>query len=160
MGGGGRLAPFRDQRAELRSLQNLRHQRSEPEHHLGSSRGRGWAELSEYVKGSARDGRLGTRDPSEPDREHPNTLRRVSCVTMLPLSRLKAGGHARSGQLLQAGPKPSILPNAAAPKAFVRQMESTSRDPFAFFAACGRGRNGCTRHIVARDALRSGAATA
>jgi predicted NBD/HSP70 family sugar kinase len=39
-------------------------------------------------------------------------------------------------------------------------MESTSRDPFAFFAACGCGRNGCTRHILAGDALRSRAAAA
>src|SRR5436305_13889921 len=37
----------------------------------------------------------------------------------------KGGGHARSGQLLRAGPKQSILLNAAAPRAFVRQMEST-----------------------------------
>ena len=40
MGGGGWLAAFRDQRAELRPLQNLRHQGSEPEHHLGPARGR------------------------------------------------------------------------------------------------------------------------
>src|SRR5262245_25142892 len=37
----------------------------------------------------------------------------------------KGDGHARSGQLLRAGPKQSILLNAAAPRAFVRQMEST-----------------------------------
>ena len=45
---GGRAA-VRDQRAELRPLQNLRHQGPEPEHHLGSARRRRRAELSEYV---------------------------------------------------------------------------------------------------------------
>ena len=49
MGGGGRFAALRDQRAELRPLQNLRHQGSEPEHHLGSARGRRRTELSEHV---------------------------------------------------------------------------------------------------------------
>jgi hypothetical protein len=76
------------------------------------------------------------------------------------IEAFKGGGHARSGQLLRAGSKQSILLNAAAPRAFVRQMESTSRDPFASFAACGRGRNGCTRHNLASHALRSGAAAA
>ena len=45
MGGGGRLTALRDQRAELRPLQDLRHQGSQPEHHLGSARGRRRAEL-------------------------------------------------------------------------------------------------------------------
>ena len=44
----GRSA-LRHQRAELRPLQNVRHQGPEPEHHLGSARGRRRAELSEYV---------------------------------------------------------------------------------------------------------------
>ncbi len=39
----------RHQRAELRPLQNLRHQGPEPEHHLGAARRRRRAELSEYV---------------------------------------------------------------------------------------------------------------
>ncbi len=45
----GGPAALRDQRAELRPLQNLRHQGSEPEHHLGAARRRRRAELSEYV---------------------------------------------------------------------------------------------------------------
>ena len=49
MGGGGRRAALRDQRAELRPLQDLRHQGSEPEHHLGAARRRRRAELSEHV---------------------------------------------------------------------------------------------------------------
>ena len=44
---------LRDQRAELRPLQNLRHQGPEPEHHLGAARGRRRAELSEHVIGRA-----------------------------------------------------------------------------------------------------------
>ena len=39
---------------ELRPLQNLRHQGSEPEHHLGPARGRRRPELSEYVIGTCR----------------------------------------------------------------------------------------------------------
>src|SRR5262245_60811965 len=71
------------------------------------------------------------------------------------IEAFKDGGHARSGQLLRAGSKQSILLNAAAPRAFVRQMESTSRDLFASLAACGCGRSGCTRHNLAGNALRS-----
>ncbi len=41
-----------DQRAELRPLQNLRHQGPEPEHHLGHARGRRRAELPEHVIGN------------------------------------------------------------------------------------------------------------
>ena len=49
MGGGGRRAEVRHQRAELRPLQNLRHQGPEPEHHLGAAGRRRRAELSEHV---------------------------------------------------------------------------------------------------------------
>ena len=49
---GGSALP--DQRAELRPLQDLRHQGPEPEHHLGAARGRRRAELSEYVIEAAR----------------------------------------------------------------------------------------------------------
>src|ERR1041385_9407760 len=49
MGAGGRRAQVRHQRAKLRPLQNLRHQRPESEHHLGSARRRRRPELSEYV---------------------------------------------------------------------------------------------------------------
>src|SRR5215510_11799195 len=49
MGGGGRIASLRDQRAELRALQDLRHQGSQSEHHLGSARGGRRSELSKYV---------------------------------------------------------------------------------------------------------------
>src|SRR5262249_53249554 len=46
MGGGG-LTPLRDQRAELRPLQNVRYQGPESEYYLGCARGRWRAELSE-----------------------------------------------------------------------------------------------------------------
>src|SRR6516162_10652036 len=49
MGRGSRPAALCDQRPELRPLQNLRYQRPEPEHHLGSARRRRRAQLSEYV---------------------------------------------------------------------------------------------------------------
>ena len=55
MGGGGGQSALRDQRAELRPLQNLRYQGPEPEHHLGSARGRRRTELSEYVMRSGHD---------------------------------------------------------------------------------------------------------
>ena len=45
MGRGGRRAALRDQRAELRPLQNLRHQGPQPEHHLGAAGGRRRAEI-------------------------------------------------------------------------------------------------------------------
>ncbi len=45
-----RATAIRHQRAELRPLQNLRHQGPEPEHHLGPAGGRRRAELSEYVR--------------------------------------------------------------------------------------------------------------
>ena len=46
----GQAAQVRHQRAELRPLQNLRHQGPDPEHHLGSARRRRRTELSEYVR--------------------------------------------------------------------------------------------------------------
>ncbi len=47
---GGRLEPaLRDQLPELRPLQDLRHQGSDPEHRLGHPAGRRRAELSEHV---------------------------------------------------------------------------------------------------------------
>ena len=45
----GRAAAIRHQRSELRPLQNVRHQRSQREHHVGHAGGRWRAELSEYV---------------------------------------------------------------------------------------------------------------
>ena len=45
----GGPAPLRHQRAELRALQDLRHQGPEPQHHLGAAGGRRRAELSQYV---------------------------------------------------------------------------------------------------------------
>ena len=53
MGGGGwrwqrRGAALRHQRAELRPLQDLRHQGPDPEHQLGDPGGRRWPELSEH----------------------------------------------------------------------------------------------------------------
>src|SRR5271169_5165127 len=56
MGRGGGLAEIRHQRAELRPLQNLRHQGPESEHYLGSSRGLRRTELSEYVTTSCQSG--------------------------------------------------------------------------------------------------------
>ena len=49
----GRPPALPDQRAELRPLQNLRREGPGPEHHLGSARGRGRAELRQYVGGRA-----------------------------------------------------------------------------------------------------------
>ena len=49
VGGGGGRPALRDQRAELRPLQNLRYQGPESEHHLGPARGRRRPELPEYV---------------------------------------------------------------------------------------------------------------
>src|SRR5215471_20586576 len=54
MGRGSRPAALCDQRAELRPLQNLRYQRSQPEHHLGAAGRRRRPELSEYVIGETR----------------------------------------------------------------------------------------------------------
>src|SRR5208337_1692692 len=103
------------QRAELCPLQNLRHQGSESEHHLGSPRRRWRSELSEYVTG-----------------RHDAAL----------ITAFKGGGHDPSGPLLRAQPKQAILRHAAAPIALVRQMES-SCDPFVTFKACGHGRSRC-----------------
>ena len=50
----GRFREIRHQRAELRPLQDLRHQRPESEHQLGSARGRRRPELSQYVSGRRR----------------------------------------------------------------------------------------------------------
>ena len=50
---GGRRREIRDQRAELRPLQDLRHQGPESEHHLGAAGRRRRAELSEYVMSGA-----------------------------------------------------------------------------------------------------------
>src|SRR5262249_57416767 len=86
-------------------------------------------------------------DPADVARRHDAAL----------MGAFKGGGHARSGRLLRAGSKQSILLNAAAPWAFVRQMESTSRDLFATLAACGCGRTCCTRPNLARNALPAGA---
>src|SRR5665647_1216454 len=46
---GGGHPEIRHQRAELRPLQNLRHQRPESEHHLGSAGRQRRAELPEHV---------------------------------------------------------------------------------------------------------------
>src|SRR5215470_435797 len=153
MGAGERFTPFRDQCAELRSLQNMRHQGSQSEHHLGSSRGRWRAKLSEYVNGFfthiphaglSRPIWLLFRIPISLRSFEPEFPRKSAAVrrtlNRIPRKLLsdrprrhdaalipafKGDGHARSGQLLRAGPKQSILLNAAAPRAFVRQMEST-----------------------------------
>ena len=50
VGGGGRQAALRHQRAELRALQDLRHQGPQPEHQLGRARGRRRPELSGHVE--------------------------------------------------------------------------------------------------------------
>ena len=55
MGRGGGQTALRHQRAELRPLQNLRHQGPQPEHHLGTARRRRRAELPEYVMALAAD---------------------------------------------------------------------------------------------------------
>src|SRR5262249_58315199 len=119
-----RFTPFRDQRAELRPLQNLRHQGSQPEYYLGSARGRRRAELSEYVSGpSDRSPRWTNRRaigisapkhrPSVPITTGAGRVRHDAAL----IEAFKGGGHARSEQLLRAGSKQSILLNAAAPRA-------------------------------------------
>src|SRR5215510_3436121 len=108
-----------------------------------------------------------------PHFEHIDDVRKSSLTFSMPnfaapthrpaaalIEASKGGGHARSGQLLGTGSKQSILLNVAAPRAFVRQMESTSHDPFATLAACGCGRIGCTRHNLAGNGVRLGAGAA
>src|SRR6266446_6799036 len=77
-----------------------------------------------FVRRNFPENRGGTADPK------PNSPQRRCLIgpgrhdaALIPA--FKGGGHARSGQLLRAGPKQFILLNAAAPRAFVRQMEST-----------------------------------
>src|SRR6185503_7964357 len=99
MGGGGGFAALRDQRAEVRPLQNLRYQGSEPEHYLGPARGRRRTQLPQYVSASRRPafGR------TAPDPATPDAADVIGGVTMLPLSRrFKVDGHVQSGQLLRA----------------------------------------------------------
>jgi tetratricopeptide (TPR) repeat protein len=80
------------------------------------------------------------------------------------MGALKVSGHVQSGQLLRAGPERAILRtdllNAAAPRAFDRQMESTSRDLFATYQACGHRRTAplaTTCHQLAGHAAQPGA---
>src|SRR5215475_8926286 len=49
MGGRGGQAALRDQRAELRALQDVRHQGPEPEHRLGAARRRRRPQLHWHV---------------------------------------------------------------------------------------------------------------
>src|SRR5215475_9626282 len=99
MGAGGGRATLRDQRAELRALQDLRYQGPESEYYLGSARRRRRTELPEYV---------------------------IVPVTMLPYQGFQYG---RSGPVgaHPCGPGPnrpfSRARHAAAPRAIVRQME-------------------------------------
>src|SRR5260370_16065528 len=111
-----------------------------------------------FVRRNFPENRGGTADPK------PNSPQRRCLIgpgrhdaALIPA--FKGGGHARSGQLLRAGPKQSILLNAAAPRAFARQ-NGVDRDPFATFAACGGCPHGCTPHHFARAAFCSGAAAA
>ena len=57
-----------DQRAELRTLQDLRHQGPDPEHRVGGAGGRGRPELPEHVGGGPAGGPAGTppRSPRRP----------------------------------------------------------------------------------------------
>jgi electron-transferring-flavoprotein dehydrogenase len=63
--------PLRDQRAELRALQDVRHQGPRPEHHLGDSGGWRGPELPEHVTPEAGPGhcgrKVGHRDELSPD---------------------------------------------------------------------------------------------
>src|SRR5947208_14445800 len=155
MGGGERFTAFRDQRAELRPLQNMRHQGSQREHHLGSSRGRRRPKLFEYVKGfftAYPSGRPIWRCSKKPRDQASESLLRVlitdfrksAAVRRSRKSKSPKAG-ARSGRASRCCPYPGlqrrwtcpiraviasrakqfILLNAAAPRAFVRQMEST-----------------------------------
>src|SRR5258707_2331370 len=111
-----------------------------------------------FVRRNFPENRGGTADPK------PNSPQRRCLIgpgrhdaALIPA--FKGGGHARSGQLLRAGPKQSILLNATAPRAFARQ-NGVNRDPFATFAAFGGGCNRLARHSMAGDAFCSGAAAA
>src|SRR5262249_27796664 len=66
--GAGRVEAGRDQaahqRIELRALQDLRHRRSIPDHHMGDARGRRRAELQEPVTPNAKDGTTMKTNPA------------------------------------------------------------------------------------------------
>src|ERR1041384_1404883 len=99
-GGGGYGAALRDQRAELRPLQNLRYQGPESEYRLGAARGGRRAKVFEYV---------------------------MIPATMLPYQSFQRdmSGPARGILAARAQTGHSRHTHAAAAKAIVRQMEST-----------------------------------
>src|ERR1700728_4847995 len=70
MGRGRRPAALRDQRAELRSLQNVRHQRSQSQHHVGAAGGRRRTELPEHVIARPSDADSVTNKAERSFRDH------------------------------------------------------------------------------------------
>src|SRR5262249_1338386 len=168
MGAGERFTPFRYQCAELRSLQNMRHQGSQPEHHLGSSRGRRRAELSEYVNEfftHIPHARPATVDLAPVP--NPNLLTVVrtgispqSAAVPRTLKPNPPKALVRSTQASRCCPYPglqrrwtcpirAVIAGRAQTVHFaqcgraegVRPPDGVNRDPFATFAACGGGRN-------------------
>ena len=103
MGGGGRRSALRDQRAELRPLQNLRYQGPQSEHHLGSARRAAAGRIIRICEAAGHD----TATPP---------LSMVSRPLRIRKTRLFLAGRAQKGH--------SRLNYAAAPWAR-RQMELT-----------------------------------
>ncbi len=94
---------IRHQRAELRPLQNLRHQGSEPEYYLGSARGRGGAELPEYVSGRNRPAATNKPhcEPSACAPERRPSLRRQRKKAILGSSRSAKGALRRPMEIFK-----------------------------------------------------------
>src|SRR5712691_1124979 len=99
MGGRGRGAALRDQRAELRPLQDLRHQGPEPEHRLGAAGRRRRTELREHVTGAALQSGAG---------------RAISVVDLAPVSH---GDHEYDQTILFDRRDDAIVAHTIAPQA-------------------------------------------
>ena len=84
----GGQAALRHQRAELRALQNLRHQGPQPEHQLGGAGGRRRAELSGHVVVSRRK----MADYLAASAGRRAGMRRLRGRIFLPVAAVSAGG--------------------------------------------------------------------
>ena len=96
-----RRAAAPDQRAELRPLQDLRHQGPDPEHQLGRPRRRRRAELSEYVASAARAARR--RSPGRSQRTRRPGAGRRSARPCSPMSQARAAASAGALDRASAG---------------------------------------------------------
>src|SRR5262249_29996904 len=85
MARGGRQTALSDQRPELRALQDLRHQGSEPEHRLGRARGWRRPELFRHVSGCCIRGERGKETGMPADKLDPDAQR--VCELMLASGR-------------------------------------------------------------------------